>query len=131
MNDLNEDAPHIAVHEPTPVYEKHNPAFPTPKHYQNLSEKAGMQTHSRGGSVKSSGSKRVSINEDTVLAPNAQSDVKRSGTWARGAGTSGIREDGASVSRHASLAERATMAQESIPAEKRAALTKAESRFNV
>ncbi|PVG04217.1 hypothetical protein CPB86DRAFT_771632 [Serendipita vermifera] len=123
INDItvHEDAPAISIHEPTPVYEKNGPKFPTPHHYQKVPEK-----HNRAASVSPAGSKRVSINEDTVLAPNSQADVKRSGTWARGAGTFGIREDGANVSRHASLAERASTAHGSIPAEKRAALTKAE-----
>jgi hypothetical protein len=123
----NEDQPNISIHEPTPVYEK-NPAFPKAHPYG----KPDRATSPTPGSINS---KRVSIAEDNVVLGQGQGgDVKRSGTWARGAGTSGLREDGnPGHSRKPSLAERAKDAVQHIPVEKQEALTKAESewRFQV
>ena len=122
---LNEDQPHIAVHEPTPVYEKH-PAFPNAHPYKKSSDPSRTTSPAPG----STNSKRVSIaDENMVLSQNNGADVKRSGTWARGAGTSGINENAfaGGHSRKPSLADRAKDASQLIPVEKQAALTKAES----
>lgn len=84
----------------------------------------GARTPQQG--VSPTSSKRVSINDDVILAPNSQADVKRGGTWAHGPGTSGPREDGG-LKRGQSLAERATMASKHMPEKDRLALSKAES----
>jgi hypothetical protein len=117
----SEDQPNISVHEPTPVYEK-NPAFPKAHPY-------GKPDRATSPAPGSTNSKRVSIADDNiVLGQGLGGDVKRSGTWARGAGTSGLREDGnTGHSRKPSLAERAKDAVQHIPVEKQEALTKAES----
>lgn len=118
----NEDEPHIAVHEPTPIYEK-NPTFPAAQPYKHASGTTSP-------APPSTNSKRVSIlDENTVLGQGSGADVKRSGTWARGAGTSGVNEEHytGGHSRKPSLADRARDADQQIPVEKQAALTKAES----
>ncbi|CCA75153.1 hypothetical protein PIIN_09137 [Serendipita indica DSM 11827] len=127
--------PRVNIHEPTPTYEKHAPSFPTPHTNGYAPEKNNgiltSGTTSSRHSIGSTNSRRVNYNEDVVLADGNGAGVKRAGTWAHGPGTSGIREDttGANgVSRHASLAERATMAAENIAPEKYAALTKAEKK---
>ncbi|KAG8765173.1 hypothetical protein FRC15_007166 [Serendipita sp. 397] len=148
--------PDISIHEPTPTYEKHAPSFPSsnpqPAGYgYGAGAGAGADTKrwpvvdtgntsSRRSTIsnRSTGSKRVTIanpnqypygngeNDDVVLG-TAPASVQRSGTWAHGPGTSGTRED-VGVSRHASLAERASTAAERISPEKQAALTKAEKK---
>lgn len=117
-----EDRPNISIHEPTPIYER-SPAFPKAHPY-------GKPDRTTSPAPGSTNSKRVSIADDNVvLGQGSGADVKRSGTWARGAGTSGLREDGnTGHSRKPSLAERAQDAVQHIPVEKQQALTKAEKK---
>lgn len=125
INANEDDRSHVMIHEPTPVYEQKQPAFPTPTHY---SDNTKLRTSHDYASQR--GSHPSSINEDTVLGVQDQADVTRSGTWARGPGTSGIREGGLGTgnhSRHASLAERATAAAQTIGVERETILSKAES----
>jgi hypothetical protein len=116
-----EDHPNIAVHEPTPVHEK-SPAFPKAHPY---TKQDGTASPAPG----STNSKRVSIaDENGILGQGSGADITRSGTWARGAGTSGLRETGnTGHNRKPSLVERAKDANQYIPVEKKEALTKAES----
>ncbi|KAG8861593.1 hypothetical protein FRB91_003715 [Serendipita sp. 411] len=134
--------PDISIHEPTPTYEKHAPSFPSsnpqPAGYGYGAGTSNTPSRRSTISNRSTGSKRVTIanpnqyqygngeNDDVVLGM-APASVQRSGTWAHGPGTSGTRED-VGVSRHASLAERASTAAERISPEKQAALTKAEKK---
>jgi len=114
------------IHEPTPVYEQKQPEMPSPTHH---SDNTKLRTSHDYASQR--GSHPSSINEDTVLGVQDQADVKRSGTWARGPGTSGIREDGLATGnhrRHASLAERATAAAQTIGTERETALSQAEKK---
>lgn len=122
---------HVMIHEPTPDYEpRQQPGFPEPKHYPADNKVVVPSTNpvsslSPGSHLNSYPS---SVNSDTVLGQQ-NADVKRSGTWAKGPGTSGLREDLLSSghpSRHASLAERATTASRAISPEKETILTKAE-----
>lgn len=130
----NEDRSHVMIHEPTPDYEpRQQPAFPEPKHYPaDNNIKFDPSTNSVSSRTPGSqlNSYPTSVNEDTVLGQQ-NADVKRSGTWAKGPGTSGIREDllaSGHPSRHASLAERATTASRAISPARETILTKAESK---
>ncbi|KIM27527.1 hypothetical protein M408DRAFT_24459 [Serendipita vermifera MAFF 305830] len=122
----NEDQPQVTVHEPTPVYEK-NPAFPNPQPYRQPVDRSQATSPAPG----STNSKRVSIvDENVVLGQGERVGVNRSGTWARGAGTSGINEDGytGNHSRKPSLADRARDATQHISVERQATLSKAEKK---
>lgn len=117
----SEDQPPVSIHDPTPVYEKY------PEHPEAQPHSQPDRTASPAPA--SAHSKRVSIADDSViLSQGSGADVKRSGTWARGAGTSGSREDGnTGLGRKLSLAERAKEAEQHIPVEKQATLSRAES----
>lgn len=107
-NPLDEAQVHpvIAVHDPSPSYE-------TPLNM-------GNQT-----------AKRYNLTDDSKLNPNAvlaqNAEVKRSGTWAKGAGTFGPRNNGTDHTRKPSLSERASVAAGSLSDETNVKLSNAES----
>jgi len=98
---LDQQRPSITVQDPTPTYEAPMSA-PHPVDSKHLTD-------------------------DVVLAPQNKAEVGRSGTWARGAGTSGPRKNG-DVSRNASLSERASVAAGSLTEETKGKLSKAEKK---
>ncbi|KAG8800903.1 hypothetical protein FRC17_006775, partial [Serendipita sp. 399] len=107
--------PEISVQEPTPIYEQQDPSFPTARQYviadpkQYPGEAGATSSRRSTTSTRSAASRRVALannnnnnnqivypgeDDDDVVLGQGRADVNRSGTWARGAGTSGIREDG-------------------------------------
>jgi len=134
------DEPHVMLHEASPMYEEKQPSFPVPTHYTDNNSTKQQTTTARDyaptTSRRSVGSHPSSVDENTVLGFGRQeADVKRSGTWARGPGTSGINESlspstgtGNHPSRHLSLSERASAAAQQIGPERGAILTKAETK---